>query len=230
MLTGAAFGVAGLAPGFRGNRGSFNGVGERIREWSFRLMAGPRGGRKERDPMSTIIGTTNPKTAAADEPTAITPEALVEHLRTLRLQIPEYRQLARVNARALRRASQVDPVFAHAAVNTIGASSTIEDAVGRTPADLRQDEVEITRWTAVEDELKAMLKGVSAANLVRRHRLGLAALQAYNISQQLVRHPDHADLLPHVEGMKRLNKFGRRRAKAPVEPPPVEPPVVPQRK
>src|SRR4029078_11473471 len=101
--------------------------------------------------------------------------------------------------------------------------------VGRTPADLRQDEVEITRWTAVEDELKAMLKGVSAANLIRRHRLGLAALQAYNISQQLVRHPDHADLLPHVEGMKRLNKFGRRRAKAPVEPPPVEPPVAPQR-
>jgi hypothetical protein len=49
---------------------------------------------------------------------------------------------------------------------------------------------------------------------MRRHRVGLASLQSYNISRQLVRHQDHSDLLPHVHEMKRLNRFGRRRRNA----------------
>jgi hypothetical protein len=36
-----------------------------------------------------------------------------------------------------------------------------------------------------------MLKGVVALNLVRRHRLGTAALQSYSISRNLVRQPEH---------------------------------------
>jgi len=60
-----------------------------------------------------------------------------------------------------------------------------------------------------------MLRGVAAANLSRRHRVGLITLQTYSISRQLVRKKAHADLLPHVDGMRRLNKFaanaGRRR-------------------
>ncbi|HEX9981981.1 MAG TPA: hypothetical protein VGF69_01835, partial [Thermoanaerobaculia bacterium] len=38
-----------------------------------------------------------------------------------------------------------------------------------------------------EDELRTLLEGVSAANLIRRHRLGVTVLQAYSISRQLVR-------------------------------------------
>ena len=163
------------------------------------------------------------KAAAADAPATLTPEEVVEQLRALRQQIPEYRQLPMADAQALRRAAHVNPAFAHAAINTIGASETIQGAVGRAPAELRQDEDEEARWTAVEDELRAMLKGVAAANLVRRHRLGLAALQTYNIGRQLVRHTDHAHLLPHIDGMKRMRKFGRRRAKAPVEQPSPQP-------
>jgi hypothetical protein len=34
----------------------------------------------------------------------------------------------------------------------------------------------------------------------------------YNISRQLVRRREHAALLPHVDAMKRLNKFGHKRA------------------
>ena len=177
--------------------------------------------------MSTIQGSSSSNTAAADETTTITPEALMEQLRALRRQIPEYAQLPPLSARALRRAAQFDPEFARASMSLIGASSTVENAVGRSPADLLQDEQEITRWTPVEEELRVMLKGVATANLLRRHRLGLAAFQAYNISRQLVRHQDHADLLPHIEGMKRMKKFNRR-SKAPAQPAPVEPqpPVV----
>ena len=62
---------------------------------------------------------------------------------------------------------------------------------------------------------RTMLRGVAAANLSRRHRVGLITLQTYSISRQLVRKKAHANLLPHVDGMRHLNKFaansGRRR-------------------
>lgn len=87
----------------------------------------------------------------------------------------------------------------------------------------------MVRWNAVENELRTMLKGVAAANLARRHRLGLGALQTYSIARQLVRKKEHADLLPLVEEMRRLNPFGRKRVSQdvakPTEPAPVLPPT-----
>ena len=72
-------------------------------------------------------------------------------------------------------------------------------------------------------------EGVAAANLTRRHRVALAALQTYSISRQLVRQDAHEGLLPHVAEMKRLNRFGRRRARksGPGQPAPLpqQPPV-----
>ena len=61
-------------------------------------------------------------------------------------------------------------------------------------------------------------------------RVGLAVLQVYSIARQLVRKKEHADLLPHVENMRRTNPFGRRRAPQPEAKPaadPVTPPVKP---
>jgi hypothetical protein len=42
----------------------------------------------------------------------------------------------------------------------------------------------------------------------------------------LVRKEEHADLLPHVAEMKRLNTFGKRRAKASPQPVPAPPPAL----
>lgn len=150
----------------------------------------------------------------------ITPEAMVEQLRVLRLQIPEYTQLPHANAATMRRAATIDSNFIQATINAIGASESVQNALGRTPEVLRQEAEDAGRWTAVEDELRAMLKGVIAANLTRRHRIGLTALQTYSISRQLVRQPEHADLLPHVQEMKRLNRMGRRRRPSAVQPEP----------
>ena len=72
---------------------------------------------------------------------------------------------------------------------------------------------------AVEDELKAMLAGVSAGNLVRRYRLGLTSMQAYYIARQLVRQAEHAVLLPYVKAMREANKFGRKRRTRPADTP-----------
>ena len=143
-------------------------------------------------------------------PEVLTPEAMVEQLRAFRRQIPDYVQLTRTEATFMVRAANVDPLFVQTTINAVGASSLMEGALGRPAAELRQEAEDVGRWSAVEDELKALLKGVQAANLTRRHRVGITALQAYSISQQLVRRSENADLLPHVAEMKRTNRFGRR--------------------
>jgi hypothetical protein len=146
-----------------------------------------------------------------------TPETIIEQLRELRTHIPEYTQLATADAQSLRRAAQVDPEFVQASIHAVTESDGVGNILGRTPADLRQETFDAARWTSVEDELRAMLNGVAAANLVRRHRIGLTALQIYNICRQLVRQKEHSALLPHVQAMKRLNKFGKKHAKPATE-------------
>ena len=90
---------------------------------------------------------------------------------------------------------------------------------------MRQLYDEANRWTAVEDELRAMLSGVAGANLIRRQRIALIAGQAFNIGAQLARDPAHAVLVPHVQEVKRLKSFKRRKkaAPAPGTPPPPAP-------
>lgn len=145
----------------------------------------------------------------------LSPEELVAQLRIYRQQIPEYTQLTQVSARALQSAAAVNIHFLHASINAVGTSSSVQSALSTTQETLWQEADDSTRWTAVEDELRALLQGVAALNLTRRHHLGLTALQVYSISRQLVRQEEHADLLPHVAEMRRHNRFGRKRKAAP---------------
>ncbi len=45
--------------------------------------------------------------------------------------------------------------------------------------ELREEQEEIRRWDAVIVEMRAVLDGIEAANLKRKHRLGTAILQIY---------------------------------------------------
>jgi len=156
----------------------------------------------------------------------LTPEQVVEQLRALRSQIPEFVQLPNNREmRQIRRIARVNVDFAREAMNAVGASAIVQNVIGNTPDELHAAEDEAARWTAVETELRSLLRGVTAANLVRRHRIGEAALQAYHVSRQLVRQEDHSDLLPHVETMSRIPKYGRRRAKSAT---PADPAKAPQ--
>lgn len=175
--------------------------------------------------MSILASSLSKKTAAAEtDVPMLTPEQVIDQLRALRKQIPEFVQLP--NGRELkemRRLANVNVAFSREAVSAVGASEVVQNVIGNTPDELHQAEDEVARWTPVESELRSMLRGVSAAILVRRHRLGQAAIQTYNVSRQLVRQEDHADLLPHVETMRRLPKYGRRRVKSSAAPPPADP-------
>lgn len=158
--------------------------------------------------MNEKISSTTPSVAAA----VLTPEEFVEHLRTMRVQVPSYTQLTLDETLSIVNVARLDPRLIVAAINTASVSTHLESAIGKSAGQLRQESDENTRWTAVEDELRATLQGVIAANRLRRHGLGLNALQIYQISRQLVRQAEHAGLLPYIAEMKRLIRQGRKPA------------------
>lgn len=177
--------------------------------------------------MTNQINEPKPPEALAPGLAQLTPEEIVEQLRILRLHIPDFGPLTVRDAASLRVAAHVDDDMVRAATNTVGASTFVSSPIGKDAGTLRLERENVSRWSAVEDELQTMYKGVAAANLTNRYRLGLSVLQVYAITRQLVRQKAHADLLPHFDEMRRVNKFKRKRVAQPADPPPVTPAPVP---
>jgi len=153
---------------------------------------------------------TNGEAAAVDVPPAepaLTPEEVVDVLRSTRGRIAEVAPMTVKERRVLRR---------HANTSELVVQASINDDVRRLSDD-------VNRWTAVEGELRAMLNGVAGANLVRRQRIALIAGQAFNIGAQLARDPANAVLVPHLQEVKRLKSVKRRKKAAPAPGTPASP-------
>jgi hypothetical protein len=163
--------------------------------------------------MTTIPNETN-GSPAVDTPQPadmLTPEQVVDQLRTMRSRIAQVSPLTAEQRRILRLQGKLPEGVLQASINVIGASDNITSAVGQPAGEVRQMVDDSNRWTAVEDELRATLNGVAGANLVRRQKLALIAAQAYTIGKQLVRDPENAALVPHIAEVKRLRAIGRRK-------------------
>ena len=169
--------------------------------------------------MSTNNAVPNAQATPADTPqpvTTMTPEAVVEALRTMRAEMGgDVTPLTSAQRKTLRDKTRTSNPVLQASINVIGALDNIAQAVGQPASDVRQMCDEANRWTAVEDELRSMLNGIAGANLVRRQRISLVATQASAIGKQLVRDPANAVLVPHVQEIKRLKSFTRRKKAAP---------------
>lgn len=168
--------------------------------------------------MSTNQEANTPAAAADNIPQpapTLTPEAVVEQLRAMRAQIGEVTPLTPEQRKTLRSRARTSNTVLQASINVIGALDNVSQAIGQPAGDVRQLYDEANRWTAVEDELRTMLSGVAGANLIRRQRVALIAAQAFSIGSQLARDPAHAVLVPHVQEIKRLKSFKRRRKAAP---------------
>ncbi|HEV7572247.1 MAG TPA: hypothetical protein VGQ21_12175 [Thermoanaerobaculia bacterium] len=167
--------------------------------------------------MSTNQESTN-AVAAADVPQPaplLTPEAVVEQLRNMRTLIGEVTPLTREQLKSVRNNARTSNPILQASINVIGALDLVEQAVGQPADEVRQLYEDANRWTAAEDELRMMLRGIAGANLIRRQRVALLAGRAVGISTQLARDPAYAVLVPHVDEIKRLKSFKRRKKAAP---------------
>ncbi len=159
----------------------------------------------------------DPNTPAADTPqpaVKLTPEAVIEQLRTMQSQIDQVAPLTKEQKKVLRQRlrNQTAPVVA-ASINVIGVLDNVSQAIGQPLDDVRQVQDEALRWDAVADQARAFLNGIEGANLVRRQRLALIGRQAYSIGTQLAMDPANAVLVPHVEEVKRLKGVAYRRKK-----------------
>jgi hypothetical protein len=155
--------------------------------------------------------------AAADTPLPsanLTPEQVVEQLRALVAQIPEAPALTPQERELVRRGGYLPIIEVQAAVNVVGSSDIIAQAVGQPVEGVRQLVVDMNRWDSVGNELKGAYGRIHDANLVRKQRATLIAIQAYGVAQQLARNPENAEILPHVAEMKRLKGLRRRRKSA----------------
>src|SRR5258708_39587352 len=112
--------------------------------------------------MNTNSAVPNAQAAPADTPqpvtttTPLTPEALVDVLRTVRTQISELTPLTAAQRRALRSRTRTTNPVLQASINVLGVLDTIAQAVGTPPAEVRQPYDEANRWTAVGEGLRTL--------------------------------------------------------------------------
>jgi hypothetical protein len=186
--------------------------------------------------MNTQNQAINPTTTqAADTPQptpSLTPAAIVEQLRAISSQIPEAVPLTSDQRDTLRNhgRSAKNGEILQTTISLVGTTDVISNAVGHDADAVRQMCDDWNRWGVVEDELRSLLNGVSSANLVRRQQLAGIADTAYGVGVQLLRNPEHAAVVPHVQESKRLKSFGRRKKPATTTPqsPAPEVPVTPK--
>jgi hypothetical protein len=144
----------------------------------------------------------------------IEPEELIQELRRLRERVPNYGQLPLQRARSMVRVAHLNPEFVSAGLSAARAYPGTQSLTGMTSEALWKQNEDAARWTGVEDELSAMLAGVKAANLTRRHTLGQAILQIYTVLRGLIKKKEHSDLIPFVELMKEANHIRGKSQKA----------------
>ena len=170
--------------------------------------------------MSTNDETANPPALAENPQPTLSPDAIIDELRALSVRMGEMAPMTSAERRALRGRLRTPGPILNASIMVIDALDNVSQAVGQPAERVRSSQEELVRWRAVEQELRAMLNGVSGANLLRRLRLDLIAAQAYTIGSQLARDPANAILLTHVEEIKRMRRVSRRRKAAPAPVPP----------
>lgn len=156
-------------------------------------------------------------------------QAVVTQLQSLGQQLPDIAPLTPDERLFARRQGKVSQDVVAATVTVIGASEMVQQGIGEEPDTVRQLLTDADDWDEVERQLKALLKGVQDANLVRRQRAAVIASRAYLVAQQVVRDPANAGLRPHLEEVKRLRNLTRRAkpAKQTPEPQPNSTPAVP---
>ncbi len=148
-----------------------------------------------------------------------TPEQVVEQLRALMASIPDVPSLTERERAVVRKSARIPEAEVQASINVVGALDKVSHAIGRPVEECRQLVEDTNRWDAVENELAGALKAVSGANLVRKQRLTVIAIQAYAIGQQLARDPENAAVVPHVKEVKRLKALRRRKTSGSGTPP-----------
>lgn len=154
----------------------------------------------------------------------LSPDEFIEQLRALVARIPDVPSLTPLERKLARKATSNLPASeVVASLDIARASDRVSQALTVPPATAQQWLDDANAWGPVERTLQGVTKAVADANLIRRQRAAIVALQAYAIGRELARDPEHARIVPYVLEVKRLKALRRRKATSGVdETPPQE--------
>ena len=148
--------------------------------------------------------TPSPHTAEA--------KAFVEQIRTLRAAIPRLQPEGPRDARDMASRSSIDQEFLEAAGTAMQASELL-DGSSPTTADALRDAIAFAlAYQAALTEGKAFVRALTHTLRAAKATAGGHALNIYALAQRLVKEENGAELVPHVENMRRKLKSGRRKA------------------
>lgn len=148
-----------------------------------------------------VSGDPLPAVFQNELPRFVDGQMLVAGLRQLQHRIPDFTQLSPEEVRSLMRVAYLDPVFRENALQAAAAWEHTKTMTGRSGEELREEAEIIRIWDEVERELTVVLRGISAANLKRKHHLGKALWKVYNVLRVTVKHSDRL-LKPYFDAMR----------------------------
>jgi hypothetical protein len=137
-------------------------------------------------------------------------KALVEKIRALRSEIPRFTPEVPGDVRTLSTAASVSESFIESASASLPKSTMLEQAPNA--ATLRDSFAFAVAFETAVTEANAFARAMSHTVRVAKATAGASALDIYAFAGRLAKRKDGAELVPHVEDMRRKLKRGRRKA------------------
>ncbi len=157
-----------------------------------------------------------------ESPHAEAAKALVEKLRALRAELPQYVPESPGDAKSLANRASVPEPFVESASVAIQASDLLDGSTRTTAEALRDVIAFALAYEAVLTEGKAFVRAAKHMIRLAKSQAGGHALSVYAIAQRLAKEKDGAELVPHVIDMRHKLKRGRRKATSEPAPDPVK--------
>jgi hypothetical protein len=156
-------------------------------------------------------------------PHAVESTAFVGRIRTLTEEIPRLKPEGPGAAKALASRAGVTQEFIEAAGAAMQASDLLDGSSPTTAEALRDAVAFVLAYQAALTEAQAFLRALTHTLRAAKATAGGHALDIYALAQRLAKSENGAELVPHVENMRRKLKAGRRKATAvPAADPPVK--------
>ena len=138
--------------------------------------------------------------------TVVRADTLSLGLRYLQQRIPGFTHLSVRETRTMSRGAHRNREIVDAGIQMAAVWESTALLLGRSAEDLREEADQTREWDETIRDARALLDGMEAANLSRKHRLGSDILKLYSVIGGLLRHPgpETAYVAPYYEQMRSL--------------------------
>jgi hypothetical protein len=154
-------------------------------------------------------------------------QARVQELRAMRQQIPNFViPTDKTEHRKLTKAASVPQAFIELTAVAVKNSPSLVRGGATDPEQSRDLLSFADAYAPVADELEALAQFIKHSVTAARNKAGSEALTTFALAQRLAKRPENAELVPHVDDMRRALGAVKRKPKvAPVPPAPSSKPA-----